>query len=395
MKDVTPHTARIRRAHLFTCKPSLRTPTYIIFMESNKRLAAYDVMRIIAIVLVLLNHLPVYFVFSKSTGLALVGGTLLSVVVRIGVPLFAMVSGALLLGRNESYRDLWRKRIVRMLLVLVIFEALLSIEFHFVCGYPLTPMSFVRGVLGGTLKALPSYWFLYAYLGFLIMLPFLRRIAQAMTRADFLWLMGVHVVLTTLPLCLKYVCDMNAWPAMPLSTSLAVSLSSVTLYFYPLIGYWIDRNVDVERITRRKWSLIAAVTLFGIALSSLMTIFYTQRVCNTTQSFLNVTVYVTAMAVFVAVKRIFNADFALRRPRLNSLLCFVGSLVFGVYLLDQALKAVIYEPLKSLFYAHLPFDPLGLSSPLCFSLAWVCITLVVCGFVTWLLKHLPVFRTLL
>lgn len=353
----------------------------------KNRIASYDVMRIVAILLVLYNHLPGYHLFYNGEGAALVGGMAMSVLTRIGVPLFAMVSGALLLGRNETYADLWRKRIWRMLLVIVVFEALLYVEFHYTRQYPISLSDFIYGVFGGTLRDMTSYWFLYAYLGFLIMLPFLRRVAQAMTRADFLWLMGVHVLLTTGPTAAAFVSKSCGAPVLALSGSMAVSLSSVMLYFYPLIGYWIDRNIDPRRISRRQWALLWLAVLVGAALSGWMTWFDNVHSGGHSQTYLGLTVYVTAIAVFLSIKRVFTAEFALRRPRLNALLSLTGSLVFGVYLLDQGLKLLVYERMKDTL--------LPLLGTFGFSVFWCMVSLVVCGAVTWELKQLPLFRRIL
>lgn len=364
-------------------------------MPTKPRLACYDVMRIVAIVAVLLNHLPAYHLFHNGRGMMLVWGLAIGVVVRIGVPLFAMVSGALLLGRNETYRELWQKRISRMLLVILVFEGI-----HYACGclsgqehFSLSDFAF--GLFGGWLKGMTSYWFLYAYLGFLVMLPFMRRVAQAMTRADFLWLMGVHVVCTTLPVVVNFVCECAGAQKFVMSSAFVVSLSSVMLYFYPLIGFWIDRNIDVHRITRRQWGLIVGVTIAGLVLSAWMTWYYNVHFHAASQAHINLTVYCTAITVFLAAKRFFGSHFAQHRPRLNRALCLCGSLVFGVYLLDQPLKFFLYEPLRARLFTPSPFEAYGLSSAVCFSLIWVCITLVLCGFVTWVLKRLPLFRKLM
>ena len=45
------------------------------------------------------------------------------------VPLFYMVSGALLLGKNESFGELARKRILRIVAVIVIFSLLYYLKF--------------------------------------------------------------------------------------------------------------------------------------------------------------------------------------------------------------------------------------------------------------------------
>lgn len=347
----------------------------------------YDVMRIVAILLVLYNHLPAYHLFHNGEGAALVGGMAMSVLTRINVPLFAMVSGALLLGRTESYADLWRKRISRMLLVIVIFEAAIYVEFYFTRSYEASLSGFLYGMLGGSLKGFTSYWFLYAYLGFLVMLPFLRSVAQQMRRADFLWLVGFQVLLTTIVPLTSLVLQLVGLPEFKLSPNFVVSLSTVGLYFYPLIGYWIDRNVDVAALTRRQWAAMAAVVVAGMLLAGLATWAYDESFTGYTQNYLGLTAYLTTAFAFLAIKRGFAPAFSLRWPSAARLLTTVGSLVFGVYLMDQALKLVLYEEIKPTLT-----DAIGTFG---FSVVWCIVSLVICGAATWLLKRLPLFRNIL
>ena len=346
-----------------------------------------DAMRIVAILLVLYNHLPAFHLFHNGKGAMLVVGLALSVLTRINVPLFAMLSGALLLGRTETYADLWRKRISRMLLVVVIFEAAIYVEFHFTRNYDLSLRGFLYGMLGGSLKGFTSYWFLYAYLGFLVMLPFLRSVAQHMRRADFLWLVSFQVLATSVVPLVSLALQLAGLPAFKLSSSFVVSLSTVGLYFYPLIGYWIDRHVDVAALSRRQWSLMAAAVLAGMLLSGLATWTYDDHFDGYTQNYLGPTAYLTTAFVFLVLKRTFGHSYSERHQRTSRLLALVSSLVFGVYLMDQALKLVLYEEIKPVLT-----DALG---TLGFSLVWCVVSLVVCGAATWMLKRLPLFRTIL
>lgn len=127
--------------------------------------------------------------------------------------------------------------------------------------------------------------------------------------------------------------------------------------------------------------------LAGMLLSAWMTWRYDTLFATHVQDYLGLTVYVTAAAVFLWAKRTFDADFAWRHPRTNAALCFVGPLVFGVYLMDPNLKLLIYEPLKAML-----FSPLG---ALGFSLVWCALSLVMCGAATWVLKRVALFRKLL
>lgn len=364
-------------------------------MSKKQRVASYDVMRIVAITAVIACHMPIYHLFHNGHGASLVFGLATTGLYKIGAPLFAMVSGALLLGRNETYEVLWNKRISRMLLVILIFEAI-----HYACGClsgqeKFSASEFAYGLFSGGLKGMRSYWFLYAYLGFLVMLPFLRRVAQSMTKSDFLWLMGVHIVCSTLPTIANFVSECFLGRAFVVSKSFNVALSSVFLFFFPIIGYWIDKHIDVQRITRRQWTLLATVTIAGLALSAWMTWFYDVRLNTVSQSHVSLTLYVTLITLFLAIKRIFGIDFTERRPRTSRAISFCAGLTFGVYLLDQPVKFFLYEPLKALLYAHHPFEPYGLNSAIIFSLTWVVLSFIICGSLTWVLKKLPVFKKLM
>ena len=112
------------------------------------------------------------------------------------VPLFFMVSGALLLGKNESGKDLFQKRILRMILVIVIFSFLYYMKLVLKGERPFAPFSFLLS-LPTDLVYLP-YWFLYSYLGVLTILPILRPLAQNMSKNTF-WYLIILLDIAGLP----------------------------------------------------------------------------------------------------------------------------------------------------------------------------------------------------
>ena len=70
-----------------------------------------EVIRILAILMVMYNHSAAFMSFSNQSGVEYAISFLFSMVCKGAVPLFFMVSGALLLGKNESGKDLFQKRI--------------------------------------------------------------------------------------------------------------------------------------------------------------------------------------------------------------------------------------------------------------------------------------------
>ena len=72
----------------------------------------FEVLRLLAIFLVVFNHTKEKgFDLYRYTDSAVIyyAGYSLSILCKVAVPLFFMISGALLIGREESIRDLFKK----------------------------------------------------------------------------------------------------------------------------------------------------------------------------------------------------------------------------------------------------------------------------------------------
>ena len=156
-----------------------------------------EVIRILAILMVMYNHSAAFMSFSNQSGVEYAISFLFSMVCKGAVPLFFMVSGALLLGKNESGKDLFLKKNSAHdscncdILVPVLYET------GFKGERPFAPFSFLLS-LPTDLVYLP-YWFLYSYLGVLTILPILRPLAQNMSKNTFWYLIILQILLD----CLK------------------------------------------------------------------------------------------------------------------------------------------------------------------------------------------------
>lgn len=349
------------------------------------RKAYYDVLRVTAILLVLLNHLPVYRMFMSQHGVGEIPCLIFSVLVRINVPLFAMLSGALLLGRDESYGEIWHKRLKNMLLVTVGCSLLLYLGFVFLRHRPFSVSELVYGLLAGNLKNFDSYWFLYAYLGFLLFLPFFRHIAQRMKPADFCLLLGVHVFLSTVIPLINLVLKFADLPPVVLSDNINTALVRAPLIFYPLIGYFVDKKIDVDAITRRQWLVLCLCASLGVAFTAGAT-FVQGITWGYTQSFLNLFTYVLVIVFFLVVKKFFSVsrcsdtDVQPAPSFFVRVVSFFSPLCFGVYLLDPLLKLMVYDELKAATVSVVGW-------PL-FSLLMCLVSFLTCACVTWLFLKL-------
>ena len=214
---------------------------------NDKRRVYLDIIRIIAILMVLYNHTGAYLGVDLSADFLMLR-ILLAFVCKFGAALFFMVSGELLLGKTESYLVIVKKRIIRILIVMVLFSIVYAL--------PDVSLPKIKSNLSGELN-----WYLFAYLGYLMMLPFLRRIAQNATETE----MVFYIIIVSL------MYGINAIQAC--TQILGGVISGCPLFYgggthglwnivYPLLGYFVYSIYNSQNRTRYGVAL-----LFGSALS--------------------------------------------------------------------------------------------------------------------------------
>lgn len=76
----------------------------------HKRKVYLEMIRIIAIFLVIFNHVEGVTLYQTSVGLKTWGYMFISMLTSINVPLFFMVSGTLLLGKIDNFKTVIQKK---------------------------------------------------------------------------------------------------------------------------------------------------------------------------------------------------------------------------------------------------------------------------------------------
>ena len=163
-----------------------------------------DLIRTFAIVLVLVLHASTetVTVFNQMSpeGVTLWWTTnIYDSLARPAVPLFVMLSGALLLQPSklgESLSVFFKKRLNRIALPFVFWGAAYFAWRAFVNGETLTANSIVQGVLTGPYN---HFWFLYLLVGLYLLTPVLRVLVAYIKRRTFsylmiLWFLGTAIV---------------------------------------------------------------------------------------------------------------------------------------------------------------------------------------------------------
>lgn len=202
-----------------------------------------ELIRTISFILVVVIHVSNYF--CRAYGKISVGeygfSLVLNTFARVSVPSFFMLSGALLLGREEPMEKNWR-RIFRFLLPLFVWSVV----------YYVWNIYYMKSKLDlGEILWVPAeahLWYLYAMIPIYLVLPFLQVMFRGMNRKmeDALMVLGLAVVVISYVFSL---CGGEMYFDVPLFGDRVYAY-----YFY--LGYYLMKYKDEIRFSSRTLALI-------------------------------------------------------------------------------------------------------------------------------------------
>lgn len=361
----------------------------------KRELAHIEILRVIAICFVVFNH-------TWTSGFMLYSAVgrsyryyyplvFLSILCKIAVPVFFMISGALLLGREESYKEVYAKRIARILLALILFSFVeycyklamgaesagaafraVAEKFH--------PAEFLRGIYSEEQAA--AYWYLYAYLAFLVMLPLLRKMVRMMRAEDYRYLVVVQLLIVGVFPILEYL----LWGGeYALQKDFNIVLVTTDCIFYPLMGYALEHVLDKRRYTGKNVLFLTAAGMLAIAVCCVLTTNRMQVTGDKTAA-----VFHNTLIVLPACAAYFTAKFLCEKYRLPAWIkkatATVGSTVFGIMLLEDILR----KELTGIFECLKP--RVGIFQA---CVVWVAAVVASGAVLTWVLKRIPGVKRLL
>lgn len=342
-------------------------------MSQNKKVYL-EAIRVIAVVLVIFNHTD-GFVYYRETenGLTWIYSMVLAIICRTAVPLFFMVSGALLLEKEESFSVLFKKRIFRILLVLVIVSL----------GYYFFDMGRGRIVDAGAADFLiklltngirESFWFLYAYLAVLLTLPFFRKLAPRMNKQLIIYLIILKAVSELLVPFVNLI----------FGISITFDIGFVGSYiYYMLLGFCLIPTEKKESQTVKTgilWLCFGGLLVFNMAVMGLL-----YKVTGEYPAAgLDFFVFLTAPLIWMIMQR--SVERIPGQSKINQCIIAMGSCVFGIYLLDNFIRWQLLP--VYLFLSEKTVGVLACS-------VYVILVFIIGFLYTWILKKIPVIKRFL
>lgn len=314
-----------------------------------------------------------------SYGLSLV----LYCIAQSSVPLFFLVSGAVLLHKEESLKTVLLHRALRIFLIILLFGFIQYAYFYYrnpEIGFSI-PVFFKMVY---STNVITQYWYLYSYFALMLILPFVRMLARSMDNAHFWYLFGLFFLLEGILPIVEYL-----WGNSRIVLSIPLFADSL---FYPLLGYYVAQRSG-EFFYRKKILLLTNLAGFCALFTNVAVAYMAHRQRGAAESLEGMTALL-ALVIFINIRALCHYASNSIRPVFHGAfsrlfcrtVCFIGGGVFGVYLLEPPLR----DTFRFIYVASEPYI-----SWFPAAIFWICAAILFGSILFRLLKKLPLLRKIL
>lgn len=303
-------------------------------VKRMERIMSLDIIRIIAICAVVMIHASAACVAQNSPkSLSFVIGNLFDSISRLGVPLFFMISGALMLNETKeiSFERIVKKYVLNSLFLLFLWSFLYAILEELLVplleGKKILILKFLKAVVWGHYHL----WFLFAIIGLYLITPILRLFVKKENKKYIEWFVLLGIVFEFFPKLMSNYC---AYVEEFFDKFCMGFVSQYVIYY--IIGWYVTQ-VGVPKSFRKMLYILGAfgliITIVGTQILCLAKGKYTEDSSMYSNFSLNILLYSCAVFVFLYYS-FFNR-------RSSGIVTYFSELTFGIYLIHPAIQSVV------------------------------------------------------
>lgn len=348
--------------------------------KPKNRIVYIEVIRITACLFIIFNHTNEWgywkFSFYTPGSFRFYFHLYLSTLCKCAIPLFLMISGAVLLPKEEPISKTL-KRIIKPFSAAVVFNFLYFLSSQST-GYQISFPQIIWDVLYNGQFHL---WYLYLYIAFLITLPFLRKMVRGLDVKTSLYMLGLAVFIAGLQPTLELY-------HIPFNGYLYPAWIIDHIFMFPLAGYVIHHLISSENV-RLKHLII----LYVLDIICLIIGFITEKDCIIqdggvfiNEIFLNNFKLLHSFVFFLTLKVVFSRMHL--GDRIMNIIGQIGACTYGIYLMHIWFLHTI-RPLNHIWEQIVQTFFLGSTA----GVLLVCVGVFsICGILTYLLRKIPGIR---
>ena len=322
---------------------------------SKKRIFYYDVLRAIAIIGIVFCHASVAFVLKGVTSPTFYISAFFDCLRDFSIPIFVMLSGALLVNRNDSLGDFFKKRLSR-LFIPFIFWVLIYICYSAIYikhSFDISNAIDIFFGKSGTLGV--AFWFIWMiiiiYCGIFLINKCIEYGSKKRENFEREFI-GILTALSVIYIACSHFGLFN-----PYSPRLLYFMSFIT---YIIIGYFISHNDPVgSRIGTNKMiliTLIVSCALYGYYIFGFVVPNSIQAGHFVYKGYFNLLILALSVNVFVLFKYLSkNSCFMnIEDKKLGKALTTISKYSFGIYLCHYLILHILKINLITLYHNENP-----------------------------------------
>lgn len=316
----------------------------------KKRIFYFDALRALAIIAVILINIfdgSRYLILNNYSTLPTLNwiiGDFMTNTFRIGVPLFLMLSGALLLGRKWEIKPFLKKRLVRIVLPFLFWSIIFSALFCLLPSFTSINLNlgFLELIYNVLMSITPFYqmWFFWMILGTYLIMPVFNK-----------WIL--HSELTELEYFLAFWIITCIFDFTLNSISFPIPLSYFTSPIgLVVLGYYL-------RYTERELFKGVALPIMLIIASSIGMLFFSYIFSTTTELYrfdrYSILVAMEAIGIYLLFKNTNSSIMKNPKGLFKRIIESLSKYSYGIYLVHVPILVLVVNIIPSTNANYLPW----------------------------------------
>lgn len=330
-----------------------------------KRIFYLDFIKVLAMFMVVFNH--THNIISSQNMIVFIIHYFLFYFSKCAVPLFFMISGALLIGRNDSYKKIVKRiiRVVIPMILIFLIWVLLNKKFYFDSSF------------------FPYWlWYLMALIAVYLFLPFINKMIKNLENKDYKIFFFIFLIIPSIFYTIDIIYDICIQKQSIFNNELINNLITMPIAYF-MLGYYLNNKIITKKMKNCGIILLLVVlsieTLIAVMLKRNNMMFFFL------DNYKSVFVSLMSPTLFIIVKYYFK-----NYTKKNEFSMLVSNLANNSFLIYLFHVIVIKLLLLTPFFKELvKFNSL--------EAAFVIVVITICllDIMFTILKHIPILKNVL
>lgn len=340
---------------------------------SNRDLSI-DFLRILACFFVIMRHSVDLSIISSNSRKYWTIGVLFDSFTYISIPMFLIITGYLLLGKNEPYNLFFKKRLNKILIPFIFWSFIYILFANNFCNR-LLGNNYIKLIINGNIFY--HLWYVYLIIGIYLILPVINKLVSSCKSSDIKYILGLWILFSII------------FPIFSRKYGYNIAISYIFSGFwgYVFLGYYLKSiNISSKLF---KLSLLALIATYLTV--SIGTIFFTsfkRVVLFNHLDLFSPTMLLLTISIFIIIKHITPKVQYKLSYNIQVIIIKISNLTFSIYLLHALILDTFYRNILGINLNAFTFNPI-FSIPLISVLTFFIALLIVL-----IMSYVPVIKKL-